>query len=141
MIKSSVKIDEAAIARKIEAAKTSILEEVKNEFKAIARDAVRFSPVDTGAFVTSWSFETGKSGRPRGKSSLNKPRGLRGQDEIKKREEGEQNLLSDIDKIPDLESTKVAVLRNGAPHAEYVNYGNSKDRGHVIKGKLIRLHG
>ena len=74
MIKSSVKIDEAAIARKIEAAKTSILEEVKNEFKAIARDAVRFSPVDTGAFVTSWSFETGKSGRPRGKSSLNRPR-------------------------------------------------------------------
>lgn len=138
MIKSSVKIDEAAIARKIEAAKTSILEEVKNEFKAIARDAVRFSPVDTGAFVTSWSFETGKSGRPRGKSSLNRPRR---QDEIKKREEGLQNLLSDIGKIPDLESTKVAVLRNGAPHAEYVNSGNSKDRGHVIKGKLIRLHG
>ena len=138
MIKSSVKIDEAAIARKIEAAKTSILEEVKNEFKAIARDAVRFSPVDTGAFVTSWSFETGKSGRPRGKSSLNRPRR---QDEIKKREEGLQNLLSDIDKIPDLESTKVAVLRNGAPHAEYVDSGDSEQVGHIIKGKLIRLHG
>jgi hypothetical protein len=138
MIKSSVKIDEAAIARKIEAAKTSILEEVKNEFKAIARDAVRFSPVDTGAFVTSWSFETGKSGRPRGKSSSRRPKAPNKED---MRKEGEQNLLSDIDKIPDLESTKVAVLRNGAPHAEYVNYGNSKDRGYVIKGKLIRLHG
>jgi len=138
MIKSSFKIDEAAIARKIEAAKTSILEEVKNEFAAIAWDAVRFSPVDTGAFVTSWSFETGKSGRPRGKSSLNRPRR---QDEIKKREEGLQNLLSDIDKIPDLESTKVAVLRNGAPHAEYVDSGDSEQVGHIIKGKLIRLHG
>jgi len=138
MIKSSFKIDEAAIARKIEAAKTSILEEVKNEFAAIAWDAVRFSPVDTGAFVTSWSFETGKSGRPRGKSSLNRPRR---QDEIKKREEGLQNLLSDIDKIPDLESTKVAVLRNGAPHAEYVDTGDSEEVGHIIKGKLIRLHG
>jgi hypothetical protein len=138
MIKSSFKIDEAAIARKIEAAKTSILEEVKNEFKAIARDAVRFSPVDTGAFVTSWSFETGKSGRPRGKSSLNRPEAT---DKVGMRKEGEQNLLSDIDKIPDLESTKVAVLRNGAPHAEYVDYGDSKDRGRVIKGKLIRLHG
>jgi|DEB0MinimDraft_6_1074348.scaffolds.fasta_scaffold06990_5 hypothetical protein len=138
MIKSSVKIDEAAIARKIEAAKTSILEEVKNEFAAIARDAVRFSPVDTGAFVTSWSFETGKSGRPRGKSSLNRPKAPNEED---MRKEGEQNLLSDIDKIPDLESTKVAVLRNGAPHAEYVDYGDSKDRGRVIKGKLIRLHG
>ena len=138
MIKSSFKIDEAAIARKIEAAKTSILEEVKNEFAAIARDAVRFSPVDTGAFVTSWSFETGKSGRPRGKSSLNRPKAPNEED---MRKEGEQNLLSDIDKIPDLESTKVAVLRNGAPHAEYVDYGDSKDRGRVIKGKLIRLHG
>jgi hypothetical protein len=138
MIKSSFKIDEAAIARKIEAAKTSILEEVKNEFAAIARDAVRFSPVDTGAFVTSWSFETGKSGRPRGKSSLNRPEAT---DKEGMRKEGEQNLLSDIDKIPDLESTKVAILRNGAPHAEYVDYGDSKDRGRVIKGKLIRLHG
>jgi len=138
MIKSSVKIDEAAIARKIEAAKTSILEEVKNEFAAIAWDAVSFSPVDTGAFVTSWSFETGKSGRPRGKSSLNRPKAPNKEDMRKK---GFQNLLSDIDKIPDLESTKVAVLRNGAPHAEYVDYGDSKDRGRVIKGKLIRLHG
>ena len=57
------------------------------------------------------------------------------------REEGEQNLLSDIDKIPDLESTKVAVLRNGAPHAEYVDTGDSEEVGHIIKGKLIRLHG
>ena len=138
MIKSSFKIDEAAIARKIEAAKTSILEEVKNEFAAIAWDAVSFSPVDTGAFVTSWSFETGKSGRPRGKSSLNRPKAPNKED---MRKEGFQNLLSDINKIPDLESTKVAVLRNGAPHAEYVNSGNSKDRGYVIKGKLIRLHG
>ena len=138
MIKSSFKIDEAAIARKIEAAKTSILEEVKNEFKAIAWDATRFSPVYTGAFVTSWSFETGKSGRPRGKSSLNKPEAT---DKEGMREEGFQNLLSDIDKIPDLENTKVAILRNGAPHAEYVDYGDSKDRGRVIKGKLIRLHG
>ena len=138
MIKSSFKIDEAAIARKIEAAKTSILEEVKNEFAAIAWDAVSFSPVDTGAFVTSWSFETGKSGRPRGKSSLNRPKAPNKED---MRKEGLQNLLSDIDKIPDLESTKVAVLRNGAPHAEYVDYGDSKDRGRVIKGKLIRLHG
>ena len=138
MIKSSFKIDEAAIARKIEAAKTSILEEVKNEFAAIAWDAVSFSPVDTGAFVTSWSFETGKSGRPRGKSSLNRPKAPNKEDMRKK---GFQNLLSDIDKIPDLESTKVAVLRNGAPHAEYVDYGDSKDRGRVIKGKLIRLHG
>ena len=138
MIKSSVKIDEAAIARKIEAAKTSILEEVKNEFAAIAWDAVSFSPVDTGAFVTSWSFETGKSGRPRGKSSLNRPKAPNKEDMRKK---GFQNLLSDIDKIPDLESTKVAVLRNGAPHAEYVDYGDSKDRGRVIKGKLIRLQG
>jgi hypothetical protein len=138
MIKSSVKIDKAAIARKIEAAKTSILEEVKNEFAAIARDAVRFSPVYTGAFVTSWSFETGKSGRPRGKSSLNRPEAT---DKEGMRKEGEQNLLSDIDKIPDLESTKVAVLRNGAPHAEYVDSGDSKEVGHIIKGKLIRVHG
>jgi len=138
MIKSFVKIDEAAIARKIEAAKTSILEEVKNEFSAIAWDAVRFSPVDTGAFVTSWSFETGKSGRPRGKSSSRRPKAPNKED---MRKEGFQNLLSDIDKIPDLESTKVAILRNGAPHAEYVDTGDSEEVGHIIKGKLVRLHG
>ena len=134
MIKSSVKIDEAAIARKIEAAKTSILEEVKNEFAAIAWDAVSFSPVDTGAFVTSWSFETGKSGRPRGKSSLNKPRGQSEEDMQKK---GREQLVSDIDQIPDLKSAEIVTLRNGSPHAPYVNYGDKDQRGYFVKEKVI----
>ena len=138
MIKSSVELDSAKINKKLKQLEEVALARIKAELEDIAAYTTSISPVDTGAFVTSWSFETGKSGRPRGKSSSRRPRR---QNETQKREEGLQNLLSDINKIPDLESTKVAVLRNGAPHAEYVNSGNSKDRGYVIKGKLIRLHG
>ena len=46
---------------------------VKEELVSIAQSAVSFSPVDTGAYVTSFSFTTG-AGRPRGKSSDNKPK-------------------------------------------------------------------
>ena len=74
--------------------------------------------VDTGAFITSWSFSVG-SGRPRGKSSRRKPRN---QNAIQKAEEGRALLQQDIDKM-DIGKVKKAgfIVRNGAPHAQYID--------------------
>ena len=73
---------------------------VKDQLIEIAQTAVNLSPVDTGAYVTSFSFLLG-AGRPRGKSSDNKPKGQNAQ---AMRQEGLSNLMSDINKI-DLKNT------------------------------------
>lgn len=74
--------------------------------------------VDTGAFITSWSFAVG-TGRPRGKSSRRKPRN---QNAIQKAEEGRALLQQDIDKM-DMKKVRKAgfTIRNGAPHAKYID--------------------
>lgn len=74
--------------------------------------------VDTGAFITSWSFSVG-AGRPRGKSSRRKPRN---QNAIQKKEEGRALLQQDIEKM-DMNKVKKAgfIVQNGAPHAKYID--------------------
>ncbi len=74
--------------------------------------------VDTGAFITGWSFAVG-AGRPRGQSSRRKPRD---QNPIQKAEEGRALLQQDIDKM-DMRKARMAgfTIRNGAPHAKYID--------------------
>lgn len=74
--------------------------------------------VDTGAFITSWSFSVG-AGRPRGKSSRRKPRR---QNAIQKKEEGRALLQQDIEKM-DMNKVKKSgfIVQNGAPHAKYID--------------------
>ena len=75
--------------------------------------------VDTGAYITSFSYGVG-SGRPRGKSSEGRPKG---QDEVAMATEGLNNLLNDINNIQDFNRKDSIILRNGSPHAIDVEEG------------------
>lgn len=81
----------------------------------VAESVVMDSPVDTGAFVTSWSITT-SSGSGRSRTSDNKPRN---QDPGAKRSEAFGQLQGDINTIP-LNAPNI-YLANRAPHAKYVN--------------------
>jgi hypothetical protein len=108
--------------KKIKRAEDLIEYKVKDILTEIADTAVTISPVDTGAYVTSFSFTTG-SGRPRGKSSEGRPRK---QDESQMKSEGFNNLMSDIDRITDFKEVQYISLTNASPHASDVEYGGPK---------------
>jgi len=100
--------------------------------EAVARNMAVDAPalsqyfVDTGAFITSWQITDGRRGRPRGKSSHGRPR--RKGDQAFARamaQESTQQMMSDINRI-DFYNTTRLVLRNGAPHARYVDAKHSK---------------
>ena len=111
---------------------------VKDKLEDIARTAVDYSPVDTGAYVTSFSYTIG-AGRPRGKSSDNLPKG---QNLEGKREEGYGNLVQDISRISSIEDLKTIQLRNGSPHATDVEYGdNWYGSGYFVFAKLESIYG
>ncbi len=115
-----------------------IEEYVSDQLVDIAQTAVNLSPVDTGAYVTSFSYSTG-AGRPRGKSSDNKPKD---QNPQAMRQEGLSNLMSDINKI-DLKNTTSITLRNASPHAYDVeNKGPTWRRpGYKVFAKIRNIYG
>lgn len=92
---------------------------VVDKLEEIASDVVRFSPVDTGSYVTSHSFKTNTSSRGRGKSSRGK---TPNQNPQAMREAGYQNLMSDIANL-ELDGLTKITLRNDSPHANYVETG------------------
>mgnify|MGYP000043848733 FL=1 len=94
-------------------------EEVKDRLEYIANYAVVVSPVKTGAYVESFSFAVG-AGRPRGKSSANRPMANRDA----AMQDARANLYSDIDKM-DLKKSDKVTLRNGSPHAVEVEKKHS----------------
>ena len=112
---------------------------VKDKLEDIARTAVDVSPVDTGAYVTSFSYTVG-AGRPRGKSSENLSKGANPQNE---REVGYANLVQDISRIKNIEDLDNIQLRNGSPHAFDVEYGEnwSKTDGYFVFTKLENIYG
>ncbi len=77
--------------------------------------------VDTGAYITSFSYGVG-AGRPRGKSSEGRPKN---QDEVSMATEGLNNLLNDINNIQDFNRKDSIILRNGSPHAKAVEEGGA----------------
>lgn len=94
-------------------------EDKKEELMAFSKSLTDYCAgfTDTGAFVTSFSFAVG-AGRPRGKSSHGLPRR---QDKEAKADEGYQNLVEDLKKADLKGTTSTIVLRNNAPHADYVD--------------------
>lgn len=115
------------------------VDSVKGRLEDIARTAVDYSPVETGAYVTSFSYTVG-AGRPRGKSSDNLPKGANLQGE---RDEGYNNLLQDISRIKSIEDLDNIQLRNGSPHAYDVEYGDNWSRtdGYFVFAKLENIYG
>jgi len=105
----------------------------RETLEEVAVTATNMSPVSTGAFVTSFSYIVG-AGRPRGKSSEGRPRvGELGKDTM--REEGYQNLASDIARINFDKMSGSLTLSNGAPHSGIV------DLNYNISGVLENLYG
>lgn len=90
--------------------------------------------VDTGAYIQSFSFGIG-SGRPRGKSSRKKRRGV---SPSSLADDAMFNLTADIKRanLKDTTSTRIT-LRNGSPHAYFVEYKH----GYYIFAKLKRKYG
>ena len=136
-MKASLKIN-SSFYKKMEILDEYVKEYVSDQLIEIAQTAVSFSPVDTGAYVTSFSYSVG-AGRPRGKSSDNKPKG---QNPQAMRQEGLSKLMSDINKI-DLKNTTRITLRNGSPHAYDVEEGTNWRRtsGYKVFAKIRNIYG
>ena len=127
-----------SLQRKIDGLKALAEQQVERKLVDMAQTAVDLSPVDTGAYVTSFSFSTG-AGRPRGKSSKGKPRA----NPQAARSEGLSNLIKDLERIPSLLDTTSIVLRNNSPHAVAVEYGGRgwKTPPYFVFTKLRNIYG
>ena len=127
-----------SLQRKIDGLKALAEQQVERKLVDMAQTAVDLSPVDTGAYVTSFSFSTG-AGRPRGKSSKGKPKA----NAQAARSEGLSNLIKDLERIPSLLDTTSIVLRNNSPHAVAVEYGGRgwKTSPYFVFTRLRNIYG
>ena len=127
-------VNTSSLRGQAEKVKEQIEAETKIRLQDIADDAIAFSTpfVDTGAYITSFSFIVG-SGRPRGKSSRRKKRKQNAaQYAAIGRAQLEQDLLR-----AELYNTTALYLSNGAPHAELVEYKHN----HRVFERLVLAHG
>ena len=129
----------ASFNKKIKSVEDKVDMFLKDQLTDIARTAVDLSPVDTGAYVTSFSYTVG-AGRPRGKSSANKPKY---QNKQSKRDEGFSNLMQDLSRAKDLEGVSEVELRNRSPHADDVENGTnwSKTQGYFVFAQIRNIYG
>lgn len=127
-----------SLQRKIDGLKALAEQQVERKLVDMAQTAVDLSPVDTGAYVTSFSFSTG-AGRPRGKSSKGKPKA----NAQAARSEGLSNLIKDLERVPSLLDTTSIVLRNSSPHAVAVEYGGRgwKTSPYFVFTRLRNIYG
>jgi len=121
-MKARVRINKAQIDKKLKGLEQVVEDRFKDDLTEMAQFAVNISPVDTGAYVTSFSIKPSYSSG-RGRTSRNKPTG---QSDTAKRSEAMGQLLSDIEKISPLDQPLV-VLSNGSPHALSVERGSAVD--------------
>ncbi len=124
-MKARVRINKAQIDKKLKGLEQVVEDRFKDELTEMARFvtmAPDVSPVDTGAYVTSFSIKPSYSSG-RGRTSRNKPTG---QNDTAKRNEGFAQLMSDIEKLEPMEQPLV-VLSNGSPHALSVERGSDVD--------------
>lgn len=111
-----------SVSAKLEAAEKALGEAMLGKVTAAARTAVQASPVDTGAFVESWSVVPSGSGGGRSRSS--KAPGRYSLPESAKqavKDEQKQVVASDVRKHSKVILEKgIAVIRNRAPHQPYI---------------------
>lgn len=114
----SVRVNEKSLSSKFELTKEIVGEKVEQRLLNVAETLVEASPVDTGAFVTSWSAVPSGSGGGRSRTSRGKPSLLDSQ-KSQKRDEAYSLMAGDLERI-DLWNTSAIVFRNRAPHAAVV---------------------
>ena len=125
MARGGFKVNKSALKAEFDKIRDFAELEAKSFTNDIADDAIRFSInfVDTGAYITSFSFSTG-SGRPRGVTSRRKHRNPSAA--AQKAVEGRDLLAGDIAEL-NFETLQNLKLRNGSPHADQVeNYLQKK---------------
>lgn len=137
-IQATIKIN-SSFNQKMDKLDETVENAVYNKLIDIAQTTVELSPVDTGAYVTSHSFQTNTSTRGRGKSSRRKPRK---QNEQAMRQEGLNNLVQDINALNLSDTTKIT-LRNDSPHAQVVENGgpNWKVQPYKVYTQVRNIHG
>jgi hypothetical protein len=118
-------------------------EQVEERLEDLADYATRISPVDTGAYVTSFSIKRAGQGGGRSKSSDNKPRG---QNPEQKRGEAYDELLIDIEALNISEMLKTGdakiKLINRSPHVRDVENGeNWQSDGYHVFARIRRKFG
>lgn len=118
-------------------------EQIENRLEDMADYATRISPVDTGAYVTSFSIKRAGQGGGRSRTSENKPRN---QNPEQKRQEAYGELLGDIQalNVSDMiEQGNVRItLRNRSPHARDVEDGaNWRSSGYHVFARVRNKFG
>ena len=118
-------------------------EKIEERLEDLADYATRISPVDTGAYVTSFSIKRAGDGGGRRRSSENKPRN---QNPETKRAEAYGQLVTDIQalNISDMiENGNVRItLSNRSPHARDVEDGsNWRSSGYHVFSRIRRKFG
>lgn len=118
-------------------------EKIEERLEDLADYATRISPVDTGAYVTSFSIKRVGASGGRSRSSENKPRN---QNPETKKQEAYGQLLTDIEalNISDMiENGNVRItLRNRSPHARDVEDGaNWRSSGYHVFARIRRKFG
>lgn len=123
--------------------KLKILEDVaedklNTELRDIAISAVGWSPVDTGSYITSFSYSLTQPFL-RSVNSEGKPKG---QSRETFADQGLSELMSDLNSI-DLMSSESIILSNGSPHAINVETGEGwrNTNGYLVFGKIRREYG
>ena len=131
------------LKRKLDAIDQMAEDAIERKMVAVATTTVLASPVDTGAFVNSWSFKDNLGGGRR-KSSANKPTG---QNPGSERGKALNNLVNDIRSTVEATSPGGAEREgislqvdnyyfiNRAPHAKSV-----EDKYQIID-QVVRQHG
>jgi hypothetical protein len=114
-IQATIKVNQS-LQGKLDKIEKIAEEAVKEKLQNIASDVVKFSPVDTGAYITSHSFKTNSSSGGRSRTSNNKPRG---QNPSSFRQIAYAQLMADIAEL-DFKSLQKITLRNDSPHARIV---------------------
>jgi len=120
-----------SLDQKIENLRQGVLGTTRKVFQEMAADAVRLTPVDTGAAVTSFSFKSNRSSG-RSRSSRGKPRR---QNVAAMRKIGYDQLMADLAVI-DFRSVKAVTLSNNAPHWRVFN-NNRKQGVKIPNGRWI----
>ncbi len=122
-VQSTVKVNKT-LQQKLDKAKGNIEEAVKDQLEHIANYAVAISPVDTGAYVESFSMiPAGQGGGRKKNSETEARRKRRVWENTASREEfagiARQNLYGDINKF-NLETSDKITLINRSTHARDV---------------------
>lgn len=113
-----------SLMSKLDAIKKDAEDQAKGIGIRVVTTAVEISPVDTGAYVESFSVVPRGAGGGRSRTSRGKPRN---QNPQVVKEEELKRLLAELDAIPDISDG--FTLRNRSPHSNFVEYGVLNEDG------------